>query len=173
MKTFIESQFSYSPLTWMFYDRSINNTINKVHERALRIVYQDDTSSFEELLIRDKSFTVHHRNIQNLALEVYKAEHDISPKVMKSLFVPKHSSKNNLRSERILSLPSVNTVHYGKDSIRYFGAIVWNMLPNSIKKQETFGDFKKEIKKWLPKCSCRLCKDYIAGVGYIKIVESI
>ena len=169
MKAFIESQFSYSPLTWMFHDRSMHHKINKVHERALRIVYQDNTSSFEELLIKDKSFKVHHRNIKCLALELYKAKHDISPLVMKNLFVPKNSTKDNLRSQSNFSIPSVKTVHCGHDSLKYFGPIVWNMIPNHIRELETFDKFKKEIKKWLPNCSCRLCKDYIEGVGYIKV----
>ena len=50
MKSFIESQFSYCPLIWMFCSRSMNRKINHIYERALRLVYQDYTSSFEELL---------------------------------------------------------------------------------------------------------------------------
>ena len=50
MKSFIDSQFAYSPMVWMFHDRRLNNKINRVHERALRIVYKDDVSTFEELL---------------------------------------------------------------------------------------------------------------------------
>ena len=63
MKSFIESQFGYCPLVWMFHSRSLNNRINHIHERALRIVYKDYYSSFEELLEKDKSFTIHERNI--------------------------------------------------------------------------------------------------------------
>ena len=42
MKAFIESQFQYCPLLWMFHSRTLNNRINKLHERALRLVYKDD-----------------------------------------------------------------------------------------------------------------------------------
>ena len=49
IKTFFESQFNYFPLIWMFCDRSANQKINKLHERALRIAYDDYNSSFEEL----------------------------------------------------------------------------------------------------------------------------
>ena len=62
MKTFIESQFSYCPLVWMFCSRSMNNKINHIHERALRIVYQDYSTTFEGLLKKDNSLTFHHRN---------------------------------------------------------------------------------------------------------------
>ena len=66
MKAFVSSQFAYCPLIWMFHSRQINHKINKLHERALRIVYNDHFSSFEELLSKDKSVTVHQRNLQIL-----------------------------------------------------------------------------------------------------------
>ena len=72
MKTFIESQFNYCPLIWMFQSRTINNKINPLHERALRIVYFDFKSSFEGLLIKDNSFPIQERNIQRLAVEISK-----------------------------------------------------------------------------------------------------
>ena len=68
MKSFFESQFGYCPLVWMFYSRGINNKINHLHERALRIIYKDNTITFEELIEKDNSFSVHHRNIQSLAI---------------------------------------------------------------------------------------------------------
>ena len=71
MKAFIMSQFSYCPLVWMCHSRTLNNKINKLHERALRLVYDDRQSTFEELLNIDKSVTNHHRNLQTLATEVY------------------------------------------------------------------------------------------------------
>ena len=72
MKAFIQSQFGYCPLVWMFCSRTINARINRIHERSLRIVYNDYESTFNELLTTDKSFTIHHRNIQTLAIEIYK-----------------------------------------------------------------------------------------------------
>ena len=60
MKSFIESQFGYCPLVWMFHSRQLNNRINILHEKALRLVYNDNKLSFEELLILDNSFTIHH-----------------------------------------------------------------------------------------------------------------
>ena len=50
MKVFIESQFIYCPLIWLFHSRMMNNKINRIHERALRLVYSDHISSFDELL---------------------------------------------------------------------------------------------------------------------------
>ena len=57
----------------MFHGRKINDKINKLHERALRKVYDDTTTSFEELLVKNNTFTMHHQNIKSLAIETYKA----------------------------------------------------------------------------------------------------
>ena len=63
----------------MFRSRIMNNKINRIHERALSLVYSDHISSFDELLKKDRSFCIHHRNIQSLAIELYKFLHGLSP----------------------------------------------------------------------------------------------
>ena len=62
-KAFIESQFKYCPLVWMFHGRQINDKIDKLNERVLRILHNDSITSFEELLVKDKTFATHHQNI--------------------------------------------------------------------------------------------------------------
>ena len=79
MKTFIQSQFNYCPLVWMFHNRTLNQKINKLQERALRFVYKNDNLSFQELLDKDGSATIHQRNLQRLATEMFKIKHHISP----------------------------------------------------------------------------------------------
>ena len=58
----------------------MNNKINRLQERALRFVFNDYNSSFQNLLIRDGSVTVHHNNIRLLAIEMYKVKNELSPK---------------------------------------------------------------------------------------------
>ena len=70
MKTFIESQFVYWPLIWMFCQRYSNTRINNLHERALRIVYNDNELTFEDLLKKDNSVSIHHTNIRLLGIEL-------------------------------------------------------------------------------------------------------
>ena len=65
------SHFSYCPLIWMFHDRTKNSRITKIQERAVRIVYRDTESSFDELLAKDNSVSVHQRNLQLLMVEIY------------------------------------------------------------------------------------------------------
>ena len=60
MRSFIISQFNYCPLIWMIENRGLNDKINRIHERALRIVYDDYIFSFEDLLSKDKSVTVNN-----------------------------------------------------------------------------------------------------------------
>ena len=72
MKSFIESQFGYCPLIWMFHSRGLNNKINRIHERALRITYNDKSSSYREELAKDRSVTIDHRNTRALAIGIYK-----------------------------------------------------------------------------------------------------
>ena len=70
MKAFTASEFGYCPFVWMFRSRKLNSRVNKLHERALRIVYQDCASSFTELYEKDNSTTLHNRNIHLLATEL-------------------------------------------------------------------------------------------------------
>ena len=71
MNAFIHSQFSYCPLLWMCYSRIIHSLINNIHERAFWIVYKDNISSFSLLLERSGSVSIHHRNLQVLAVEIW------------------------------------------------------------------------------------------------------
>ena len=82
LKTFIESQFGYCPLIWMFHSRRVNNKINNLHECLLRIVYKDNYSSYVDLLAKDKSYTVHQSNIQSLAIELCKVKQNRSKVIM-------------------------------------------------------------------------------------------
>ena len=61
MKEFVTSQFGYCPLVWMFHNRSLNNKINHLDKRALRITYGDRSSSFEDLLKKENSASIHQR----------------------------------------------------------------------------------------------------------------
>ena len=71
----------------MFDSCIINNNINRLHERCLRLCYGDKSTSFEKLLEQDKSVTTHTRNLQILATEMLKVYRNISrrnPVLLKS-----------------------------------------------------------------------------------------
>ena len=94
MKAFIMSQFSYCPLVWMCHSRTLNNKINKLYERALRVVYDDRQSTFEELFNIDKSVTIHQRNLQVLATELYKVYLGLAPELMNDIFKKRNVTYN-------------------------------------------------------------------------------
>ena len=75
----------------MFHSRKSNNKISLLHERALRMIYNDQISSFQELLGKDNSFTVHHFNIQSLAIEMFKVVNNIAATIIGDLFTTYHS----------------------------------------------------------------------------------
>ena len=73
--------FNYCLLVWMCHSRTLNNIINKLHQRCLRLIYTEKTSTFQELLDKDNSVSIHMRNIQSLATEMYKEANNISPEI--------------------------------------------------------------------------------------------
>ena len=85
MKSFIESQFGCYSLIWLFNGRGVNNKINHLHKRSVRIVHKDNNSSFKELLKNDNSFTVHQRNIQSLTIELFKVKENLSNTIMNDI----------------------------------------------------------------------------------------
>ena len=119
------SALSYFPLTWMFHNRLINNKINRLHERCLRIVYNDNQSTFEELLEKDNTVSVHQRNLQFLAIELYKVVNGISPDLMKEVFPLHDDSGYNLRNKRTFKSRRVKSMRYGTDSLAYLAPKIW------------------------------------------------
>ena len=166
MKSFILSQFGYCPLVWMFHSRKLNNRINSIHERALRIVYKDTKSSFAELLTKDESFTIHERNIQTLGIELYKVVYGLSPKIMNAVF-PLRAHANPWQST--FASRNVKTVYRGTETLIHLGPKIWSIIPDDIKRY-SLSKFTKKIRKWKPvKCPCRICKTYIKDIGFVKI----
>ena len=71
MKSFLTSQFGHCLLTWMFHNKHLDNKINSIHERALRITYLVIMSTFQELLNKVNSVSIRHENLQVSATEIF------------------------------------------------------------------------------------------------------
>ena len=95
-----------------FHSRHITHKINKLHEKALRIVCNDHFSSFEELLSKDKSVTVHQRNLQILAIVIYNILNRLSPDIMQDIFETR-SNYNNTRNATAFSSSNIKIVRHG------------------------------------------------------------
>ena len=167
VKSFFNSQFQYCPLIWMFHGRQVNNKINHLHERVLRMIYEDETSSLKELRERDSSLTVHENNVKLLMIEMYKITHNLTSNSIENLFAFS-THTNYLRSQSDYLLPQIRTEYFGKNSIRYLGPVIWNSLPIDLRRVNSLSTFKSLISTWKPlNCPCRLCKDYIVNLGFL------
>ena len=128
---YINSQFGNCPLVWMFHSRTLNNRINKIHERALHVIYNVSKLTYDELLHKDNSFTIHERNIQAQAIEMYKIKNNMSPVIMK-LVVPLKDT-NRYCSRFLFKSRNVNTVRYGTETIVFLGPTIRSIIPTDMK----------------------------------------
>ena len=167
MRCFVISQFQYCPQAWMFHSRHLNNKINKIHERALTIAYKDYESSFNTLLERDTSVTIHKKNLQNLMIEMFKTKESINLPFMKELFCERKNTYN-LRNNNEFMLLRAKTVTYGTETTSFRGQRLWLSLPQHIKNAHSIFNFKSKIKSWNgAECTCKLCRTFIPQLGFI------
>ena len=110
MNSFFRSQFNYCPLIWMCHSRTNNRKINRLHERCLRIICNDKQSSFIKLLEKDNSVSKHQRNLQILAIEMFKVSNGLSPVLMNDIFKLRGEQTYNLRKLSQFYRPKVNSV---------------------------------------------------------------
>ena len=174
MNAFFDSLFSYCPLVWMFHSRQINTRINNLHFRALRMVYMDEISSFEELMQKDGSVTIHYQNLQFLSIEMYKVMNGIGPALMKEIFpinsngFTEYPSSNTRSNVLLFNQANPKKEGSGLQTLRHLGPRIWNIIPLEIRKAETLALFKRKIKKWTPpECPCSLCKTFMPMLGFL------
>ena len=105
----------------MCHSHIINKKINRLHERCLRIIYCDKQLSFEELLEKDSSASIHEKNIQILATKTCKVRKDMSPPQITELFARRDEHPCNLRHNAEFLQPLANSVRRGIESISYLG----------------------------------------------------
>ena len=134
----------------MFHGRGKNNKINRIHERWLRIIYNDKKSTFYELLEKDGSVSIHKRNLRFPACEMFRLKRNMAPELIKELILPNRQRRYELRNNPDFALPIVKSVHKDLESLSYLGPKICKILPLEIKWTDTFSQFKAKIKKWNP-----------------------
>ena len=156
-KTFVASNFNYCPVVWNFCSKTKAHLVEKLQKRGLRYVFNDDMSTYTELLQKANIETMCNVRLKKIAVYVYKCLHNISPSFLHDTFLIKTNSYN-MRSSTILNQPRVNTVLHGLQSFNYHGAKVWNQLPEYIKVSPTLAIFKRLLAKYdQPLCACSYC----------------
>ena len=155
IKAFVMSHFSNCPLIWMFHSRNIEHRLNKIHESALKFVYSDTPNlSFDELLVKDKSVSIHLRNLQLFVTEISKIRNGIIPELMNDIFqfVKK---PYNLRNTSILDRKRTIMVYDGNEALSSLTPKIQKLLPNSLKGETSLAVFKNKIKTWTTnQCLC-------------------
>ena len=142
VNSFITSQFSYCPFIWMFHSLRMERRKNKIHQRTLRLIYPSDSKlTFKEVLEKNKTVSIHQKNLQVLATEIFKTKLNISPEILKELF--SFNVRNyNLRSQSTLKRIKTNTVYFGSKSLSSLALKIWDLVPDSFKNENSPERFK-------------------------------
>ena len=90
--------------------------MNKINERALRMVYNDDRSSYDELLLKDNTVTIHQRNLHKLTVGIFKFKHNLAPARLNDIFQTT-SHEYNLRGKNMFKSKKVSAVFNGTTNI--------------------------------------------------------
>ena len=112
--------------------------------------------------------SIHERNIKILATEMFKVSKNLAPPQMHEIFKLKDQPQYNLRYNSLFSRSLVKSVYKGTESLSFLGPKIWDILPDTSKDLPNLNSFKVALKKWRPvNCPCRICKVYIANVGFV------
>ena len=145
-KTFIRSHFSYCHIVWHFCGSVNTQKLERIQHRALKFVFNDRISSYEELLKRANICTLELSRKRAILLEVYKSVKHLSPRFLWDIFTAKEA-KYNLRKQNQLSRNCCRTNRFGLNTFKDYGAKLWNTIPDNIKSKDLDG-FKLWLETW-------------------------
>ena len=138
--------------------------IEKIQERALRFLYSDHVSSYNDLLLKSKRCTMHVSRLRSLSIEIFKTLNGLNPSFMKDIFQIR-SSNYSSRNPNNLTHYRPNQVTFGTHSLKFLGPQIWNCLPNELKSADNFNSFKNLIAQWDgPTCNCNACRFIVNNV---------
>ena len=160
---FIASNFNYCNMVWHFCSNRSLYKLEKVHKQALRVVLNDYSSSYHNLLDKVSKPTLYVSRLKAIAIEAYRCKANENPDHINVMLNPL-IKPYNLRGGPHAEQPRVNTTSCGLNSFTYQVAKLWNEIPSSIKDDNSLLHFKSLLSKWAgPEChcgSCILCKVY-------------
>ena len=114
--------------------------------------------SYEELLKIDNSTSVHHRNTQIFANDLYKIVNGLSPDTMKDVSLLNNSLSYNTRNRRTFHSRPKRSITYDFETLSHRAPKIWELIPTHINYMQSVATFKSAFKKWKPTdCPCQLC----------------
>ena len=146
--SFLKSTFSYCPVVWMFCGQGNIKKLERIQYRALKFVFNDFETSYEDLLQRNNDMSISTYLKFTLCVEVYKCMNNLSPHYLSSLFERKNVSYN-MRDDCKIMQKRFNRTMYGYYSFSYYGSKLWNDLPVNVKTTECLNEFKNKLKIFL------------------------
>ena len=120
--------------------------------------------------MKGNSFSIHERNIQKLAIEIYRFLNGLSPSILNNVFHENMSNSDDIRNHEELYSRNPKTVRYGTETVLYIAPKIWSKVPEAIKMSSCLEPFKSKIQKWKPECDCRLCTKYMHHVGFVNVI---
>ena len=99
------------------------------------MIHKDSASSFDGLLIKSNSVSVHQRNLQLLLIEIHKATNNLNPSIIAEIFVA-NIVPYTLRGNSNLALPKARTNLYGIGTVKFVGQKLWQSLSKEIDSSE-------------------------------------
>ena len=144
----------------MFSGAKSLNKVESLQKRALRFLYEDYISSYEELLPKAGKETMKANRIRSLCTEICKSINEINAMDMNEIFKLRKTSRVVHSNYKLnLDVPTINRISFGDKNLRYYGSKIWNSLPFHIKSSDNLEVFKKIIKNWNGvSCKCKVCQ---------------
>ena len=148
-KSFVMSNFDYCPVVWHFCGKVNNGKLEKIQERALRILYRDYISDYDSLISKSRTEKILTTRLKKILIEVFKTLKKTNPPYLHSLFTT-NETEYDLRRDISLIQPKKETETYGIRSLSYIGAKLWNDMNFKIDDLESISpdDFKEMLVSW-------------------------
>ena len=144
-----------------------SHKLERLQERALRLVHNTTTESYDTMLKRAKLTTLQNRRLQDILILMFKVKNKLTMNYIADIFNINEENTNskiyNLRNADFV-LPRFKTVTYGRHSLRFLGPQLWSKLSKEERNIGTLATFrtmirKKDVTSFLEGCGseCRLC----------------
>ena len=144
----------------MFCSGTSNNMINKIHDRALRLILQNNNDTCN-----------HHRNIQTLMVEIYKIKNNLNPPIMDFMF-ERRNNTYNLRNFQEFASKRKRTVKVDLETLNYRSPQLWSVLPENVRQINSLLQFNESVRKWDSiDYLCRLFKLYLPNIGFLYYIS--